>query len=68
MLKDENESVVIALRNTFMPRLPERDSNVLATLLKDLWPDVNISMMSGGIKSNISSFFIPLHVVVKLVH
>ena len=52
MLKDENESIVIALRNTFMPRLSERDSSLLATFLRDLWQDVNIPMTSGGINFN----------------
>ncbi|XP_064650622.1 uncharacterized protein LOC135502065 isoform X3 [Lineus longissimus] len=48
MIKDEDEALVTALRNTFMPRLQQRDSSVFGTLLNDLWPDVEIPLLFGG--------------------
>ncbi|XP_071095883.1 uncharacterized protein [Haliotis cracherodii] len=47
-LQLEEEALVMALRNTFMPRMQTRDASVLATLLSDLWPDVTIPMVFGG--------------------
>jgi hypothetical protein len=44
----EEESLVAALRNTFMPRLGDRDCSVLASLLKDMWPAVTLPMRFGG--------------------
>ena len=46
-VEDENRSLVTALRNTFMPRLLDRDASVFAQLLRDLWPDVNIPLTFG---------------------
>ena len=39
-LADEEEAVVTALRNTFMPRLMDRDASIFTTLIHDLWPQV----------------------------
>ena len=38
---EENTAIVLALRNSFLPRLNEHQSSVFVTLLTDLWPDVD---------------------------
>ncbi len=48
MVGEESEAMVIALRNTFMPRLGERDASVFATMIRDLWPDSDVPMVFGG--------------------
>ena len=47
---EEEEAMVTALRNTFMPRLGVRDCSILAGLLRDLWPgvDINLALVSTG--------------------
>ena len=45
---EENESLVTALRNTFLPRLVERDASLFATLIRDLWPSVTVPLHFGG--------------------
>ncbi len=45
---EENEALVTALRNTFMPRLLDRDASVFATLIKDLWPDIEVPLLFTG--------------------
>ena len=45
---EENTAIVKALRNSFLPRLSERESSVFATLLTDLWPCVDIELEFAG--------------------
>ena len=45
---EENEALVTALRNTFLPRLFDRDASLFATLVHDLWPDVNVALRFDG--------------------
>ncbi|XP_023931015.1 dynein beta chain, ciliary-like [Lingula anatina] len=47
--KDEDEALVTSLRNTFMPRLLQKDASVFTTLVIDLWPNVDIPMEFGGL-------------------
>jgi hypothetical protein len=47
-LHQEEKSLVMALRDTFLPRLHGRDASVFATLITDLWPYLNIPMVFGG--------------------
>ncbi len=60
MACEESEAMVIALRNTFMPRLAERDASVFATMIRDLWPDTDVPMVFGG--NNI------VYMLLKVVH
>ena len=46
--REEEEALVTALRNTFMPRLLDRDASIFTTLIHDLWPEVGIPMLFGG--------------------
>ena len=46
---EENEALVTALRNTFLPRLFDRDASLFATLVHDLWPDVNVALRFDGL-------------------
>ena len=46
---EENTAIVMALRNSFLPRLSERECSVFATLLTDLWPSVDIELEFAGI-------------------
>ena len=45
---EEEEALVTALRNTFLPRLLDRDASVFATLVRDLWPEVDVPMQFAG--------------------
>ena len=45
---EENEALVTALRNTFLPRLVDRDASLFATLVRDLWPSVGVPLHFGG--------------------
>lgn len=47
-LHQEEKSLVMAIRDTFLPRLHGRDASVFATLITDLWPYLNIPMVFGG--------------------
>ncbi|XP_078672103.1 uncharacterized protein LOC144911712 isoform X1 [Branchiostoma floridae x Branchiostoma belcheri] len=44
----EQESLVTAIRNTFMPRLNGRDASIFMTLMGDLFPGVNVPMTFEG--------------------
>ena len=46
--RDESEAVVTALHNIVMPRLDDRDANVFATLIKDLWSHVTMPLALTG--------------------
>jgi len=43
----EEKSLVIALRDTFLPRMVGRDASVFITLVMDVWPNVDIPMVGG---------------------
>lgn len=45
MLKVEERAVVLALRDTFMPGLDGSDAIMFATLLADLFPNVQVPMI-----------------------
>ncbi|XP_052060514.1 uncharacterized protein LOC127700861 isoform X4 [Mytilus californianus] len=47
-LHQEEKALVMAIRDTFLPRLHGRDASVFATLITDLWPYLNIPMVFGG--------------------
>ena len=38
----------MAMRNTFMPRLMERDASIFGQLLRDLWPHVTVPLTFSG--------------------
>lgn len=44
----EEKALVIALRDTFLPRMIGRDASVFVTLVMDVWPNVDIPMVFGG--------------------
>nr|KAG5694044.1 hypothetical protein BaRGS_025623 [Batillaria attramentaria] len=44
----EESALVIALRDTFMPRLNARDASLFATIVQDIWPKVDVPMVFGG--------------------
>lgn len=44
----EEKALVIALRDTFLPRMVGRDASVFVTLVMDVWPNVDIPMVFGG--------------------
>ncbi|XP_052258855.1 uncharacterized protein LOC127863384 isoform X2 [Dreissena polymorpha] len=44
----EEKSLVMALRDTFLPRMVGRDASVFTTLVMDVWPHVDIPMVFGG--------------------
>lgn len=44
----EESALVTAIRDTFMPRMGLRDSSIFATIVQDLWPDVDVPMVFGG--------------------
>jgi len=44
----EEKALVIALRDTFLPRMVGRDASVFVTLVMDVWPTVDIPMVFGG--------------------
>ena len=46
---EENTAIVMALRNSFLPRLTERECGVFGTLLTDLWPSVDVELEFAGI-------------------
>ena len=37
-----------ALRDTFVPRMNTRDASLFATIMQDLWPNVDVPMVFGG--------------------
>lgn len=45
VLKVEEHAVVLALRDTYMPGLDGSDAVMFATLLADLFPDVQVPMI-----------------------
>lgn len=47
-LRLEEKAMVIALRDTFLPRMVGRDVSVFVTLLTDVWPHVDIPMVFSG--------------------
>ena len=47
-LHQEEEALVTALRDTFLPRMPSRDASIFATTVSDLWPNVEVAMVFGG--------------------
>ncbi|GFO25145.1 dynein beta chain, ciliary-like, partial [Plakobranchus ocellatus] len=47
-LHQEEEALVTALRDTFLPRMPSRDASVFATIVNDLWPNIEVAMVFGG--------------------
>ena len=47
-LQQEEEALVTALRDTFLPRMPSRDASIFATIVNDLWPNVEVAMVFGG--------------------
>ena len=51
LIKYESEALVIALRNTFMPRLHGSDSEMFVTMVEDAFPDAGVPMGFGGSKS-----------------
>lgn len=44
----EENALVFALRNTFMPRLQGRDGSIFASLLVDLWPHTDVPLELVG--------------------
>ena len=44
----EDEALVTALRDTFLPRMQNRDASVFSTFVSDLWPDLDLPMIFGG--------------------
>ena len=47
--REENIALVTALRNTFLPRLFDRDANLFATVVGDLFPDVPVPLHFEGL-------------------
>ena len=47
--REENIALVTALRNTFLPRLFDRDANLFATVVSDLFPDVPVPLQFEGL-------------------
>ncbi|KAL5020323.1 hypothetical protein ScPMuIL_003215 [Solemya velum] len=47
-LQFEEEALVTALRDTYLPRLQGQDSSIFAGLITDLWPNVNIPLLFEG--------------------
>ncbi|XP_069115919.1 uncharacterized protein [Argopecten irradians] len=44
----EEKSLVLAIRDTFLPRMKGRDASVFGTLVVDTWPNVEVPMVFGG--------------------
>ena len=44
----EEKALVLALRDTFLPRLQGRDASIFATLLTDIWPHLDLPLVFGG--------------------
>ncbi len=44
----ESEALVIAMRNTFMPRLHGSDAEMFVTMVEDVFPDAGVPMGFGG--------------------
>ena len=47
-LRFEEQALVIAIRDTFLPRMQGRDASVFITLVTDVWPNVDIPMVFRG--------------------
>ncbi|KAK3108743.1 hypothetical protein FSP39_014630 [Pinctada imbricata] len=47
-LHAEEKALVLALRDTFLPRLQGRDASIFATLLTDTWPHLDLPLVFGG--------------------
>ncbi|XP_053409232.1 uncharacterized protein LOC123561373 isoform X4 [Mercenaria mercenaria] len=47
-LRLEEQAMVTALRDSFLPRMVGRDASVFVTLVSDVWPMVDIPMVFGG--------------------
>ncbi|KAK6172547.1 hypothetical protein SNE40_016179 [Patella caerulea] len=46
--KIEDEALVQALRDTFLPRMQARDASIFSTLVSDYWPGVEVPMTFDG--------------------
>ena len=54
LLADEELSIVSAIRDTFLPRLGERDRSVFSSIILDLWPNVDVPLdFAGGHKEQV---------------
>lgn len=54
LLADEELSIVSAIRDTFLPRLGERDRSVFSSIILDLWPNVDVPLdFAGGHKDQV---------------
>nr|XP_022320176.1 dynein beta chain, flagellar outer arm-like isoform X6 [Crassostrea virginica] len=47
-LRAEEKSLVMAIRDTFLPRMQGRDASIFCTLITDIWPHVDLPMLFGG--------------------
>ena len=47
-LRFEEQALVIAIRDTFLPRMQGRDASVFITLVTDVWPTVDVPMVFRG--------------------
>ena len=47
-LRFEEQALVIAIRDTFLPRMQGRDASVFITLVMDVWPNVDVPMVFRG--------------------
>lgn len=51
LLADEELSMVSSIRDTFLPRLGERDRGLFSSIILDLWPNVIVPLdFAGGRK------------------
>jgi len=49
-LRQEEQVLVLAIRDTFLPRMQGRDGSMFSTLVTDIWPHVDVPMVFGGEK------------------
>lgn len=47
-LRAEEKSLVMAIRDTFLPRMQGRDASIFCTLITDIWPHVDLPLLFGG--------------------
>ena len=48
LLADEELSMVSSIRDTFLPRLGERDRGLFSSIILDLWPNVEVPLDFAG--------------------